>query len=178
MRTFPLLDSFLFLRVNDHLCFSLSSSCHFYSEVNISSSTPSTQASAQTSPRNSYYQCHKVPLYYQTWCHVNVLILHYPLVAFYIVEQLSFLWSCLLACRTLILQPEIEPRPQQWNCWFLTTGLPGISNLHLSFLNIGFKNLPHWMFFLSLLFWLYLFDLDFKYWRIPGLSLMSLLFFC
>ena len=139
----------MFLRVNDHLCFSLSSICHFYSEVNISSSTPSSQASAQTNPRNSYYQCHKVPLYYQIWCHIHVLILHYPLVAFNMVEQLSFLWPCLLACRTLILQPGIEPRPQQWNCWFLTTGLPGISNLHLSFLNIGFKNLPHWMFFLS-----------------------------
>ena len=142
------------------------------------SSTPSTQASAQTSPRNSYYQCHKVPLYYQIWCHIHVLILHYPLVEFNMVEQLSFFWLCLLACRTLILQLGIEPRPQQWNCRFLTTGLPGNSNLHLSYLNIGLKisttlDVLSQSLFLVLPLWPWLLNI--------GESqdcLMSLLFFC
>ena len=38
---------------------------------------------------------------------------------------LSFLFLPLcVACRILVPQAGIEPRPLQWKCWVLTTGLP------------------------------------------------------
>ena len=36
-------------------------------------------------------------------------------------------WACHVACRILVLRPEIEPRPWLWKCQVLTTGPPGNS---------------------------------------------------
>ena len=35
--------------------------------------------------------------------------------------HLFIFWSCNMACRILVPQPGIEPGPQQWNLWVLTT---------------------------------------------------------
>ena len=36
-----------------------------------------------------------------------------------------FIWSYLMACELLVPWPGIEPSPQQWERWVLTTGPPG-----------------------------------------------------
>ena len=40
-----------------------------------------------------------------------------------------FVFGTVPACGILVPQPGIEPGPQQWKCWVLTTGLPG-NSLH------------------------------------------------
>ena len=42
-----------------------------------------------------------------------------------------FSWLCHRAFRILVPWPGIKPRPQQWKCWVLTTGLPGNSALRV-----------------------------------------------
>ena len=45
-----------------------------------------------------------------------------------------FFWLYHAACRILVPQPGIEPKPQQWKCQVLTTGLPGNSLLFYFFI--------------------------------------------
>ena len=49
----------------------------------------------------------------RVWLHVNL--------------GLFFFWLCYVACRILVPRPGIEPRPQQWAHWVLTTRPPGNS---------------------------------------------------
>ena len=59
-------------------------------------------------------------------------------LSFYFFFLSFFFWPRRAACRILVLQPGIEPRPLQWKCQVLTTGPPGNSQEAVSIWGKGY----------------------------------------
>ena len=77
-----------------------------------------------------------LPMNFQGGCVINC-----PKIQFKGLKQQTFLffffWLHHSACGLLVSRPGSEPRPGQWKCQVLTTGLPGNSQQMLFYLTVS-----------------------------------------